>query len=120
MFPVPPENYAIWYQDISKEPEKYKGKTLQIGGFTMFSKKLPAGNFVFGRRVMTCCVEDISFAGLLATGYDTKQLQNQEWVELTAKVAIKHNRVYNKKGPILNVLSLTPGTPPEQDVATFY
>ena len=60
---------------------------------------------------MTCCVEDISFAGLLATGYDTKQLQNQEWVELTAKVAIKHNRVYNKKGPILNVLSLTPGTP---------
>lgn len=48
---------------------------------------------------MTCCVEDISFAGLLATGYDTKQLQNQEWVELTAKVAIKHNRVYNKKAP---------------------
>ena len=41
-------------------------------------------------------------------------------MELTAKVAIKHNRVYNKKGPILNVLSLTPGTPPEQDVATFY
>ena len=117
---VTPENYAIWYQDISEEPEKYKGKTLQIGGFTMLSEKLPAGNFVFGRRVMTCCVEDISFAGLLATGYDTKQLQNQEWVELTAKVAIKHNRVYNKKGPILNVLSLTPGTPPEQDVATFY
>lgn len=117
---VTPENYAIWYQDISEEPEKYKGKTLQIGGFTMLSEKLPAGNFVFGRRVMTCCVEDISFAGLLATGYDTKQLQNQEWVELTAKTPTSTTRVYNKKGPILNVLSLTPGTPPEQDVATFY
>ncbi|MFQ9410737.1 MAG: hypothetical protein ACLR1T_06465 [Evtepia gabavorous] len=33
----------------------------------------------------------------MATGYDTKNLQDQQWVELTAKVAIKHNRVYNKK-----------------------
>ena len=63
----------------------------------MVRDKLPAGSFIFGRRIMTCCVEDITFAGLLATGYDTKNLQDQQWVELTAKVAIKHNRVYNKK-----------------------
>ena len=86
----------------------------------MIRDKLPAGSFIFGRRIMTCCVEDITFAGLLATGYDPKQLQDQQWIELTAKVAIKHNRLYDKKGPILNVLSLAPGTPPEQDVATFY
>ena len=113
---ITPQDYAIWYQDISEEPDKYKGKTLKIGGFTMVRDKLPAGSFIFGRRIMTCCVE----AGLLATGYDTKNLQDQQWVELTAKVAIKHNRVYNKKGPVLHVLSLTPGTAPEQDVATFY
>ena len=114
------QDYAIWYQDISEEPEKYKGKTLHIGGFVMLRDKLPAGSFIFGRRVMTCCVEDITFAGLLATGYDTKELKDQQWVEITAKVSIKHNRVYNKKGPVLNILSLTPVTPPEQDVATFY
>lgn len=114
------QDYAIWYQDISEEPEKYKGKTLHIGGFVMVRDKLPTGSFIFGRRVMTCCVEDITFAGLLATGYDTKELKDQQWVEITAKVSIKHNRVYNKKGPVLNILSLTPGTPPEQDVATFY
>lgn len=114
------QDYAICYQDISEEPEKYKGKTLHIGGFVMLRDKLPAGSFIFGRRVMTCCVEDITFAGLLATGYDTKELKDQQWVEITAKVSIKHNRVYNKKGPVLNILSLTPGTPPEQDVATFY
>ena len=39
--------------------------------------------------------------------------KDQQWVEITAKVSIKHNRVYNKKGPVLNILSLTPGTPPE-------
>lgn len=117
---IQPEDYAIWYQDISEEPEKYKGKTIQIGGFTMLRDKLPSGSFIFGRRLMTCCVDDITFAGLLCTGYDPKQLEDNQWIELTAKIAIKHNRVYNKKGPVLGVISVEPGTPPEQDVATFY
>lgn len=117
---VTPDNYAIWYQDISEEPDKYKGKTLEIGGFVMLREKLPAGSFIFGRRVMTCCIEDITFAGLLCTGYDVKSLQDGQWIQLTAKVAVKHNRVYNKKGPMLNVQSIEPGVAPEDDVATFY
>lgn len=117
---IQPEDYAIWYQDISEEPEKYKGKTIQIGGFTMLRDKLPSGSFIFGRRIMTCCVDDITFAGMLCTGYDPKQLEDNQWIELTAKISIKHNRVYNKKGPVLGVISVEPGTAPEQDVATFY
>lgn len=117
---VTPDNYAIWYQDISEEPDKYKGKTLEIGGFVMLREKLPAGSFIFGRRVMTCCIEDITFAGLLCTGHDVKNLQDGQWIQLTAKVAVKHNRVYNKKGPMLNVQSIEPGVAPEDDVATFY
>ena len=117
-----PEDYAIWYQDISEEPEKYKGKTLKIGGRVVLQDKLPAGSFLFGRQVMTCCVEDIAFAGLLATGYDTKALKNEQWAEITAKVAIKNTKVYNKKGPVLTVTALEPGTPPHpnEEVATFY
>ena len=86
----------------------------------MLREKLPAGSFIFGRRVMTCCIEDITFAGLLCTGYDVKNLQDGQWIQLTAKVAVKHNRVYNKKGPMLNVQSIEPGVAPEDDVATFY
>lgn len=117
---VGPEDYAIWYQDISEEPEKYKGKTIQIGGFTMLRDRLPSGSFLFGRQLMTCCVEDITFAGLLCTGYDTKNLKDNQWVEITAKIAIKNTKIYDKKGPVFTVLSLQPGTPPEQEVATFY
>ena len=86
----------------------------------MLRDKLPSGSFIFGRRIMTCCVEDITFGGLLCTGYDPKKLEDNQWIELTAKVAIKHNRVYNEKGPVLGAISVQPGTPPEQDVATFY
>ena len=117
---VKPEDFAIWYQDISEEPDKYKNKTVKIGGFTMLREKLPAGSFIFGRQLMTCCVDDITFAGMLCTGYDPKQLEDNQWIELTAKIAIKHNKVYNKKGPVLGVLSVEPGTPPQQEVATFY
>ena len=117
---VKPEDFAIWYQDISEEPDKYKNKTVKIGGFTMLREKLPAGSFIFGRQLMTCCVDDITFAGMLCTGYDPKQLEDNQWIELTAKISIKHNKVYNKKGPVLGVLSIEPGTPPQQEVATFY
>ena len=117
---VKPEDFAIWYQDISEEPDKYKNKTVKIGGFTMLREKLPAGSFIFGRQLMTCCVDDITFAGMLCTGYDPKQLEDNQWIELTAKIAIKHNKVYNKKGPVLGVLSVEPGTPPQKEVATFY
>ena len=117
---VKPEDFAIWYQDISEEPDKYKNKTVKIGGFTMLREKLPAGSFIFGRQLMTCCVDDITFAGMLCTGYDPSKLEDNQWIELTAKIAIKHNKVYNKKGPVLGVLSVEPGTPPQQEVATFY
>lgn len=117
---IPPEDFAIWYQDISEEPDKYKGKTVEIGGFTMLRDRLPAGSFIFGRRVMTCCIEDITFAGLLCTGYDTKQLKDNQWVQLTAKIAIKNNRVYNKKGPVLTVQSIRTDVPAVEEVATFY
>lgn len=117
---ITPENYAIWYQDISEEPDKYKGKTIHVGGFPMVREKLPAGSFIFGRKVMTCCVEDITFAGLLCTGGNPKTLRDDQWIELTAKVAIKHNRVYNKKGPVLNVIDIQPGAAPAEEVATFY
>lgn len=117
---IPPEDFAIWYQDISEEPDKYKGKTVEIGGFTMLRDRLPAGSFIFGRRVMTCCIEDITFAGLLCTGCDTKQLKDNQWVQLTAKIAIKNNRVYNKKGPVLTVQSVRTDVPAVEEVATFY
>ena len=54
------QDYAIWYQDISEEPEKYKGKTLHIGGFVMLRDKLPENTCINGRRHMTSSDDDIT------------------------------------------------------------
>ncbi len=117
---IRPEDYAIWYQDLSEEGDKYKGKTVRVGGSVKLGERLPKGSFIFGRPVMTCCVEDIAFAGLLCTGWDTSALHDGDWIELTAKIALRHNKANGQKAPVLTVLSVTPGTAPENDVATFY
>ncbi|MEG2000141.1 MAG: GTPase, partial [Evtepia sp.] len=33
--------FAIWYRDLSEEPEKYKGKTVKVCGFAIFQDDLP-------------------------------------------------------------------------------
>ena len=118
---IPPEDFAIWYQDISEEPEKYKGKTLKIGGFAMIRDKLPAGSFIFGRRIMTCCVEDIQFCGIPCRYAGAGSLESRSWVWVTAKIgAEKHPLYKGDVGPVLTAISVETGAEPaDPDVATF-
>lgn len=117
---IAPENYAVWYRDLTEETEKYRGKTVRVSGFAILRKDLPKNSFIFGRRVMTCCEADIQFAGLLCSWDRVSELNHRDWVEITAKISIRKSSVYHKEGPVLTVLDLKPGTAPEQDVATFY
>ncbi|MBR1758007.1 MAG: GTPase [Lachnospiraceae bacterium] len=113
-------DYALWYRDISEEPKKYNGKTVEYKAIAMQNKRFPAGLFLFGRRVMTCCVEDIQFAGFLAECKPSEMPTHKGWYTVRAKVSYKFHRLYRRKGPLLTVLSMTPAEAPEQEVATFY
>ena len=59
------EDYAIWYRDLAEEMKKYSGKVLEVKGQAVLNRRSMPGVFAFGRRVMTCCVEDIQFASFL-------------------------------------------------------
>ena len=83
-------------------------------------KKLPAGCFVVGRHVMTCCVEDIQFAALVCQWDKADTVQDDTWMVLTAKIDFKFHRAYGRKGPVLSYISAEPCPAPEQPVATFY
>ena len=82
--------------------------------------KLPKGCFVVGRHVMTCCVEDIQFAGLVVQWDKADTIRDDTWMMLTAKMTFKFHRAYGKKGPVLSYLESESCNPPAQDVATFY
>jgi hypothetical protein len=113
--------FALWYRDVTEELEKYRGKTVRVKGRAAVDKRLPKGCFVFGRHVMTCCVDDIEFVGF-ACSWDGKNppLKAGDWIMLEAKMDIRLHPAYGKPGPVLEPVSITPAQAPLQDVATFY
>lgn len=113
-------DYALWYRDMSEEPKKYEGKTVRFKCRALVRKKLPNGSFIVGRHVMTCCVEDIQFAGLVCQWDKADTVTDDTWMLLTAKINFKFHRAYNKRGPVLSYISAEPCAEPAQAVASFY
>lgn len=114
------DDYAEWYRDMSEEPKKYENKTVRFKCRALVCKKMPDHTFIVGRHVMTCCVEDIQFAGLVCQWDKADTVKDDTWIILTARINFKFNRAYSKKGPVLTYIDSTPCEAPEQPVATFY
>lgn len=113
------EDYALWYRDISEEPQKYAGKTVQFKAQVAKLRSAMAGMFAPGRFVMTCCAADITFMGLPCKYAGSKDLVVRSWVTVMAKVDVKFHALYKGTGPVLTALSVVPAVAPEQEVATF-
>ncbi len=114
------EDYALWYRDMGEDLETYNGKTVSFKGVVVLEKELGSEAFIIGRQVMTCCVDDITFAGLVANFKETPTLTQRSWVEITAEIQLQTHPLYGRRGPVLDIVSLQPATPPENEVATFF
>ena len=114
------DDYAEWYRDMSEEPKKYEGKTVRFKCRALVRKKMPEHSFIVGRHIMTCCVQDIQFAGLVCQWDKADTVKDDSWIVLTAKINFKFHRAYSKKGPVLTYIDSEPCDAPEQPVATFY
>lgn len=114
------KDYALFYSDLSNDMNKYSGKTLHYTAQVAKSARLPEDTFVFGRQLMTCCANDIQFAGLICRWPEAKTLAKGEWIAITAKVDIKWHKGYGKKGPVLTVTHVEHTQAPDEPVATFY
>ncbi len=113
-------DYALWYRDLGENMDAYDGKTVIFKGITMQEKKLGDGGCVIGRDVMTCCEDDITFAGLVANLPQGVGITHKNWVTVTAKMQLLHHPMYARRGPVLTVLSMESCDPPAQPVATFF
>lgn len=113
-------DYALWYRDLSEGFQGYDGKTVSFKGQVVQDKTVPAGCFIVGRPLMTCCADDIRFAGLACEWADAKELNNREWVQVQASVSVRKHPCYGRVGPVLTAVSVTRVAAPENEVATFY
>ena len=118
---VKDEDYALWYRDVSEEPEKYSGKTVHFKAQVAMLRRDKNNMFAPGRFVMTCCVEDIQFCGIPCRYEGASKLESRSWVMVTAKItAEKHPLYKGDVGPMLTAVSVETGAQPaDPDVATF-
>ena len=117
---VKDEDYALWYRDVSEEPQKYHGKTVRFKGQVAKLRREKNGMFAPGRFVMTCCVDDIQFCGIPCHYEKGGELESRSWVMVTAKIAAEKHALYKGElGPVLTAVSVEPAQAAEPDVATF-
>jgi uncharacterized membrane protein YcgQ (UPF0703/DUF1980 family) len=118
---VKDEDYAIWYRDVTEEPQKYDGKTVRFKAQVAMLRREKNSMFAPGRFVMTCCVEDIQFCGIPCRYGNPKELESRSWVMVTAKISAEKHRLYKGDiGPVLTAIEVVKGAEPaEPDVCTF-
>ena len=117
---VEDDDYALWYRDVTDEPQKYDGKTVKFKGQVAMLRREKENMFAPGRFVMTCCVDDIQFCGVPCRYERSKELKPRSWVTVTAKIsAEKHYLYQGELGPVLTAVTVEPAEPAQQDVATF-
>ena len=114
------EDFALWYRDVTEEPEKYQDKVVCFKGQVALLRREKNGMFAPGRFVMTCCADDIQFCGIPCRYEGSKELEPRSWVMVEAKVtAEKHLLYQGELGPVLTAVKVVPAEPAQQDVATF-
>ena len=115
------EDYALWYRDVTEEPQKYDGKTVCFKAQVAKLRKEKSAMFAPGRFVMTCCEDDIQFCGIPCHYPDAQNLKPRSWVMVEAIVRAENHPLYGGElGPILTAVDLRTDAPAaEQEVATF-
>ncbi len=114
------DDYALWYRDLSEEMAKYNNKVVKFKGIVANDPRLPKNQTVIGRHIMTCCVDDIQYSGMICVFKNDNKLKTREWVTVKGTVKIEANKLYRGKGPVLYVSATEFAVQPKQEVATFY
>ena len=113
------EDYALFYRDITEEPDKYDKKTVKFKGQVAKLRREKEGMFAPGRFVMTCCADDITFMGIPCKWAASNDLKPRSWVTVTAHISVQYHNVYRGIGPVLTAKEVVPAEAPAEDVCTF-
>lgn len=109
-------DYGIFYVDSIENPERYYNKTVELTVRAVLDKSIPQGFFVGGRRVMTCCANDIAFYYVLCHNGTSTLVKNGDWLRVVGKVGF--HQVEGERHIVLDINAITK-LPPRQDDETI-
>lgn len=115
-------DFALWYRDMMEELPKYDGKTVAFKGLIARDNKMKPNELAIGRHIMTCCVDDIQYGGLVAIYEKASFYKTHDWACVKGTIRLGKNPLYRGTGPILGIESITRCSPLDEAdaVATFY
>lgn len=116
---VEDDDFALWYRDCTENLDTYSNKKITFKGLVAINKQFDKNTFAVGRHIMTCCVDDITYGGVICRCKEPHNLKNGEWVIVTAQISVEFNKIYKSKGPVLDIISVEPAKEPENTVVTF-
>jgi uncharacterized membrane protein YcgQ (UPF0703/DUF1980 family) len=94
-FVVADKDFPIFYSDISEAFEKYQGKIIT---FNTYVSGIEKETLIVGRKIMTCCEDDIQFYGFECI--TDLEFELNSYLELTC-IPVKHYSDIAKKEVIM-------------------
>ena len=75
--------YNLYYEEISKDLNKYIGKTVQLSGFVYKEEGFSNNQLVISRFLVTHSVDDPDIVGFLSEFNEASTLSEDTWIEAT-------------------------------------
>lgn len=75
--------YNLYYEEISKGVNKYKGRTITLNGFVYKEDGFTQQQLVISRFLITHCVADAGIVGFLSEFDEASALAEDTWIEAT-------------------------------------
>lgn len=113
------KDFGRFYIDTFDNKERYDGKVVELNAMVILSKQLPQGTFIAGRKVMTCCSDDIQLYGHLCDNLMGLKLKNNSWINLTARITYQYSEEYQEEELVFMPIKITPIQPIKNQVLDF-
>ncbi|MFA5528810.1 MAG: TIGR03943 family protein [Peptostreptococcales bacterium] len=116
------DDFGIWMMEIYMHMEKYQGYSIEMTGSVFKdSEFFKEDEFVPGRQMMSCCIADLSIAGILCRYEGASQLEQDAWVTVEGILSIGQYEYdgYQYDEPQIQVSRIVPAEPVEGFVYPF-
>lgn len=107
------DEFYPWLIELFTHPSKYLDYTISITGFVFTGDEtLDSSQFLLSRQMMTCCVADISNAGIVANYAYKASLEEESWILATGSIQIEE--INGQVEPVFYINQVLPTAPPDQ------
>lgn len=82
------ENYMKLIEPLFIEPHVFVGKPIEIKGFVLRNDDFDDNQIVVARGLITCCLADSSIVGVMASGDNFEQYEDNQWIWVKGRIDI--------------------------------